>query len=115
MSLRDQILAADDRKIEPIDIPEWPGGPFYLRVWSGDERDQWESDSRTADNKLNMQHFRARVCVLSLTDDKGVRIFADADVAKVGEKSALVLDRIFDAARKLNGLGQDAIDGREKN
>ena len=58
-------------------------------------------------NKPNMQNVRARFAVLTICDDKGVRVFTDADAAELGKKSAAALDRVFAVAQRLNGFSQD--------
>ena len=55
-------------------------------------------------NKLNLDNVRARFAVLTLVDDKGARLFTDADAKVLGEKSAAALDRVFAVAQRLNGF-----------
>jgi len=40
----------------------------------------------------------------------GDRLFADADIAALGSKSAKALDRVFAVAQRLNGIGSDQVD-----
>lgn len=104
-SLRNRILAANDIKVEKIAIPEW-GGDYYIRIISGADRDAFED--AYADQK--MKSFRVRFLVLSLCDEAGERIFADADVAELSKKSAVVINRVFEAAWKANAFTQEAVD-----
>ena len=43
------------------------------------------------------------------------RLFAEADLGKLEEKSAAVMDRLLDAARKHNRIGEDLVTESEKN
>jgi hypothetical protein len=106
-NLRNRILAANDIKVEKVSIPEW-GGDYYIRVISGADRDAFEASY--ADQK--MKSFRVRFLVLSLCDETGDRIFtdADADVAELSKKSAVVINRVFEAAWKANAFSQEAVD-----
>ena len=40
-------------------------------------------------------------------DESGDRIFTDKDITALGKKSAAALDKVFSAARELNGFGDD--------
>ncbi|AKO05979.1 hypothetical protein ACQR5T_09675 [Xanthomonas oryzae pv. oryzicola] len=109
---KSQILAANDRKIEDLDITEW-GGTVRISTMSASDRDQWEQDTYGGE-KTKMEDFRARFVALCLVDDKGARLFTDKEVGQLGAKSASALDRVFRAAQKLNALGDAAIEAMEK-
>lgn len=109
---RDQILAVDDTTptLTEVDVPEW-GGSVLVRVMSGRDRDRFEDRlSKEPGNNL-----RALLCSLCLCDGRGKRLFAEADVAALGDKSAPALHRVFDAAIKLNAIGKQDVEGLEKN
>jgi hypothetical protein len=111
---RDAILTANDLRVQSLDCPEW-GGVIYLRVLSGSERDAFEA-SMQADpqGRKNLVNFRARFAVLVVCDEKGTRLFADGDAAKLGAKAAPVLDRILEAGLKLNGLTEAGVEALGK-
>jgi hypothetical protein len=104
-NLRNRILAANDIKVEKIVVPEW-GGDYYIRIISGADRDAFEDSY--ADQK--MKSFRVRFLVLALCDEAGERIFADSDVPELSQKSAIVINRVFEAAWKANAFTQEAVD-----
>jgi len=112
------ILEADDLgKLERIDLPEWGEGAYaYIRVLTGAERDGLELSSVGPGGTRNMQNFRARVASYVLADASGNRLFTSPnDIAKLGTKCALPLDRIFDAGFRLNGMSDSAIESIAKN
>lgn len=115
---RDQILAADDLPRELVEVPEW-GGAVLVRTLTGAERDQFEAqvvEMRGRKIKsLNMANLRARLVSLCVVDEKGERLFTDADVKALGGKSAAALQRVFDVASRLSGLGEEDIEELEKN
>ncbi len=110
MSLKDSILAADDAKVAPLDVPEW-GCSVFIRVLSGVDRDRFEAmcqpDPKTG--KKGLDNFRARFAVLVLCDEKGVRLFTDAEADRLGAKSAVALDRILAAGMRQNALDAGAV------
>jgi hypothetical protein len=100
------ILAAKDTKLsDPVSVPEW-GGDVFVKTLTGTERDAFED--AYAENK--MKAFRCRFLVLTLCDDKGQRLFEDADVAELGKKSSVVINRLFEAAWKHNAFTNEAVE-----
>ena len=108
---RDTILGADDRRTEDVEVPEW-GGTVRVRGLSGTERDAYEASIvRLKDDgsqTFTLQNARARLVALCACDEDGERIFTDKDVNELGRKSAVALERVFDAARRVSGLSDDS-------
>jgi hypothetical protein len=118
---RDAILAALDLPKELVSVPEW-GGDVYVRGLTGKERDQFEAgmiDQRGKSQVVNLQNIRAKLASMSICDEDGKRLFTDADLAALAGKSAIALNRVFDVARKLSGLGDTDVEeltkGLEEN
>lgn len=99
------IIAANDARLEKVHVPEW-GGDVYLRVISGTDRDRFEE--AYADQK--MKAFRIRFLLLTICDEAGERLFKDEQADALGKKSSVVINRLFEAAWKLNAFTQEAID-----
>lgn len=108
------ILDAVDRKTEDVEVPEW-GGAVRLRTISGAERDQFEASVRSANGKMNLNNVRARLVALACIDEKGERLFSSGDVAALGEKSAVALDRVFDVAMQLAGMRAEDVEELTEN
>ena len=115
---RDQILAIRTLKKELVPVHEW-GGEVYVRVMTCAENDMLtelvlEHEARTGNNRL--PHLKAVMAVLTVCDEDGGRLFAMADVDMLLSKEGTALSRLFDVARRLNGLSPDD-DGesQEKN
>jgi hypothetical protein len=77
---KEQIWAAQDILWEDVPVPEW-GGEVRVKGLTGRERDKFESDS------------------LSKAKKGGQR-----DVMRLGEKSAVALERVFAKAQALSGM-----------
>lgn len=115
---RDQILEAADLVIEPVPVPEW-GGDVGVRVMSAADRDAFEAsmievgeDGRRRPHLVNM---RAKLVAAAACDDAGNRIFADEDVLLLARKSSAALNRVYEAAARLNGLGNRSVEDAAKN
>ena len=114
------ILAADDIPQETVAVPEW-GGDVLVRGLTARDRDAFEAETvrygkgKGSESEMDLRNVRARLLVRTLYDLDGNRLFADADVDALGAKSAAVLTRLFETARKLSGMGDDTIKEAEKN
>lgn len=106
---REQILAADDSSIETVKVPEW-GGEVGVKTLSGFEKDLWESERQTKDGGFNLENIRASLVAIAACDEHGQRLFSLADVVDLGKKSVRALDRVFQAAKKLNNVTDEELD-----
>lgn len=113
MLSRDQILQAADNGATAVDVPEW-GGSVYVRIMSGRERDAFEAQM-IASKDRSMENFRAKMAAVCVCDDQGKRIFSDQDVEALGAKSSTALQRIFDAALRINRMAPGDVEELRKN
>jgi hypothetical protein len=118
---KEQILAADDLGRETVAVPEW-GGEVIVRQMTGAERDAWEmaliwregEEPEPARARV-MSNIRARLVALCAIDDSGARLFSDADAAALGRKNGDAIDRLYQAAKRLNRLTKADVAAAEKN
>lgn len=107
------ILAADDRRLEPVEVPEW-GGTVYLREMSGAEREGYlEALRKRTGPEGTLTRFRnlqAELLVQVLVDERGAPLFDADEVDALGGKSGAVLQRLFAHAAEMNGLNAEAED-----
>jgi hypothetical protein len=111
----DDILNADDLQREPVDVPEW-GGTVLVQGMNGTDRDRFEASlmnesmSAVAKDKA-LDKYRARLAAFCLVDANGKRLFrSDAEVKRLGEKSAQALTRVVEVASRLSGLTDDDVE-----
>lgn len=112
-----EILKAADIASEVVSCPEW-GGDVMVFGLSGTERDAFEAlvvETRGKETNVDMANIRAKLCALAIRDENGERLFTDDEAEALGQKSALVLDRIFTVAQRLSGLSKVDVDGLVKN
>ena len=118
---KDQILLAGDIKTEELDVPEW-GGTILVRGLTGTDRDAWEmslfsvdTSGEDVDMQATIENRRAKMVSRAVVDEQGNLLFSEADVERLGQKSALVLDRICNVINRLSGIGKDAEEKAAKN
>lgn len=111
------ILTAQDRTFEDVHVPEW-GGTVRVQALNGKERDALEASMIVGKGKnasVNLQNLRAKLVARAIVDENGNRIFDDADVAALSEKSAAALNRVYEAAQRLSGITNDDVEELVKN
>lgn len=115
---KEQILGAEDRATEVVQVPEW-GFAVTVKALSGTERDKFQAGFYTFGpndkggmrvTAVNNQNTMARLVSLSIVDADGKRMFSDADVLSLGDKSALALERVNDVAMRLSGLQAQTVE-----
>lgn len=108
---KEAILAADDLPRELVNVPEW-GGDVFVRTMTGTDRDAFEASLIGKEGR--MENVRARLVSLALCNEAGERMFDDAEIAALGKKSARALDRVFNVAQRLNGIGTEQVEAAKK-
>ena len=114
MLSKEQILKADDSKTIELDVPEW-GGTVMIGTMSGFARDQFEAAILGKNGGANTTNIRAKLAASTLIDEEGNLLFTAKDVAALGKKSAAALDRVFEAAQKLNRISDTDVEDLAKN
>jgi hypothetical protein len=107
---KEQILTADDLVKEEVSVPEW-GGSVFVTTMTAKDRDAFESslfETKGKETKQNLTNMRARLAAMTIVDENGKRVFDINDMDALGQKAAPALNRIFDVAKRLNGIGQEA-------
>lgn len=119
---REQILAANDVPTELVPVPEWgEGGEVCVRGLTGLQRDRFEASMIAIPTgvkgrmRMNLNNIRARLVAWTVINEVGARVFTDADIAALGEKSAVALSRVYDVAQRLSGLSDADMEELEKN
>jgi len=107
------ILSAADLPHEDVAVPEW-GGTVRIRTMTSGARDDYEQKMLAAKGQTQ-RNVRAQLVVLCAVDEAGGRLFGPSDIEALGRKSAKALDRLFDVAIRLNGMGPADIEELEKN
>lgn len=114
MSLKNEILACKDQRLEPFEVPEW-NATVYLRNLNGHERQRIFVKHKEIEGTARYYDVTALVVVLGLGDESGQRIFEDKDITTILNKDGAVLERVASAIQKHNGLHKEAVDDEKKD
>ena len=93
------ILGCNDIPTDVVEVPEW-GGHVKVRGMTAGERDRFDDMIRTQ----GLSALRATMAANGIIDEDGKRLFTDAEVNKLAEKSAEALDRVVEVVSRLSGL-----------
>lgn len=105
----DQILAAQDDRLEKVAVPEW-GGEVCVRNLSGTERNEFEAGLVDSKGKVTLANISARLLSLALCDEQRKPLFTKGDVARLGKKNAAALGRLFERAKELSGISKEDVE-----
>lgn len=110
MLSKKDILGAKDLPMEEVQVPEW-GGSVMVRGLNGKERDTFESSVIDEKHKgqVKLDNIRAKLCAMTICDEKGERLFDDKEIEALAKKSGKALDRVFTVATKLSGIGETEV------
>jgi hypothetical protein len=109
--LKEQLV-----KVEPVTIAGLDE-PVYVRRFDVDSRSKFEMS--IASNKrgegLNRVAFRTHLIYYTMSDEKGNLLYSGKPISEVGSLPADILEPFFEASLKINGLGKEEIEDKEKN
>lgn len=103
---RDEILAADDLRAEDVKVPEW-GGVVRVRELTGTELDAYQASMmslRDGETIPEMGNMRAKLVTRTIVGDDGEPMFTELDIGRLGQKSGVALQRVYEVAARLSGL-----------
>lgn len=106
------ILAANDLEPVVLEIPEWDGS-VRVRGATAAEMDAYDQsimktkvgESDNIEVESNLDNAKARLVAKCLVDEDGERLFDDSpeDAEKLGRKSVVAINRIFQKILVLSG------------
>lgn len=111
---KDSFLAFAKGVVRKEEVEIEGYGKVYIRVLKARDRDNYEGAIAGGD-KFNFDNFRSKLVALCFCDEKGVRIFTDAEVHLLGELPADIVNKLFTVAQELNGFTTKAVEQAEKN
>lgn len=106
---RDAILAAKDIPTEDVAVSEW-GGTVLVRGLDGQGRDEWEASTvttRAGRAVRDTANIRAKLVARCIIDPETREpLFTQRDVDALGRLSGAALDRVWEVACRLSGIGE---------
>jgi len=115
---RKKLLEKEKLEVEKVDLTK--DEFIYVRQMTGAERDMFERSLYVVDkdNKVStrLENFRAKLAVCTVCDEKGTLLLLPEDVNTLSRSmSAAKLEKIVNAAQKLNKITEKDKEGLIKN
>lgn len=106
-----------DLPTERVEVPEL-GSDNYVIVkgLTGAQRDAYEKAMwiTRGGKRILADNVRAKLIVKCLVDETGTRMYQDSDAEAVGKVRGDVLERIFDACRRVSGMSDEALEEKKE-
>lgn len=119
---RAQIDAAMDRRWEDVPVPEWgDGAEVRVMELSAADRGYIEAGSVVAQGESasfqveSLKVYRQKIVALGLVDEHFQRLYSNKEIAKLGEKSGAVIERLALKIQELSGMGRFGVKAAEGN
>lgn len=116
---RDELLSATTLPEEVVELPELgPDRQVKIRGLTGAQRDAWESSLikyKGNDRQINARNARARLVSMSAVGADGKRLFSTADIEALGNLSAKIIQRMYEAALRVSGVTDEDVEELTKN
>lgn len=110
MSLRDQILNADDIDSELVEIPAW-GVTVEVRSMDGRARTRLLKSTTDGNGDVDMEKVYPEMVILCSHDpETGERIFTEDDRDAILAKAAGPIELLALAAMRVSGMNGTAVD-----
>lgn len=103
------LAAAATLPIERVDVPELGAGCFVIaRGLTGTQRDAYEKAMwlQRGNKRVMADNARAKLIVKCLVDESGRLQYDDSHINAIGALRADLLERIFDACRRVSGMAE---------
>jgi hypothetical protein len=100
MSLRDQILSANDTGLHPVVVPEWGNVTVYVPVIALADNDEVKLAAAAADKTI-------AAAIFAMRDADGNKLFTDADADALRRKSLAAVNRVIGEFNKVNGFNDE--------
>ena len=109
---RGRILSGAPLASMDVDVPEW-GGAVRVREMTAGERDTFDI-LLVEDQHLDLRDYRAKLVAATACDEEGKLLFGQGDLEALTKLGAGAMDRLFEAAARLNHLTSGDMDALGK-
>ncbi len=114
---RKAVLEAVDITTMEVDVPEW-GGKVLIKSMSGAEKSAYEKsliEGKGKDVRQNISNHHSKLLARCICGEDGKRLFVESDIDALGNKSAVVLERLVKIAAEFNKMDEGAAAETLKN
>jgi len=114
----DEILSMDDIPTEEVAVPEWQGRKVLVCGLTAASKNAYEAslvEIKGQSRKMRLENATAKLLVRTLVNRQRQPIFTEAQIERLGTKSASALERLSKVAQRLSGMTQAEVEEIVKN
>lgn len=112
---RDAIFKPREFRRERIAVPGW-GGAVYIKQLTAERVEWWQDEVAKQETAKVPKSFRCLFIVECVCTAEGKRLFTEGtDVARLAEEPNSVIEFLWKECKRVNGMGEKAVEDAEKN
>lgn len=112
---RADVLSADDRVIEAIEVPEWGGSVLGRSLGMDELYDVRELAGLDEGGDIDAEKLNLLMFIQCVVDEDGEALFTQDDYEALRKKSAGAMLRVLSKINKLSGITDDTSEEARKN
>lgn len=115
---RDDIFGMDDIPFEEVVIPEWKNGTVFVCGLTAAGKNAYEAslvEIKGNSRKVRLENAAAKLVIRTACDRNRKLLFTEADIERLGTKSAAAVERLVKVAQRLSAMGQEDVEALVKN
>jgi len=101
---------------EEMTVPEM--GKLWVYGLTAGQKDEYENSVvrlSGRNRRVHLANARAQLLILTVHDQHGKRMFGEADMGRLCQVPAIIVDPVLDVARRLSGMAAEEIEELVKN
>jgi len=107
---RQDCLSVNDLALKEYTVKAWDG-VVYIKKMTAKDQIQFEDMSQGKDRK----NIFSRLIVMCVCDENGNKLFTEADMDALNNKSASAVIELFTAISEINSVSQEDVEDLAKN
>lgn len=115
---KEEIFGMDDIPVEEVVVPEWKNRTVLVCGLTAAAKNAYEAsliDIKGTSRKVRLENATAKLLVRTVVNRQRQALFTEADIERLGTKSAAALERLAKVAQRLSAMNQVEVEALLKN
>jgi len=115
---RDEIFGMDDLPMEAVIVPEWGHRRVFVCGMTAAGKNAYEAslvEIKGNTRKVRLDNATAKLIVRTVVNAQRQPLFTEADIERLGTKSAAALERLAKVAQRLSSMREEDVEALVKN
>lgn len=115
---KEDIFGMDDIPMEEVIVPEWRNRSVFVCGMTAAGKNAYEAslvEIKGNTRKVRLDNATAKLIVRTVVNRQRQPLFTEADIEKLGTKSAAALERLAKVAQRLSSMREEDVEALVKN